>query len=334
MRSATTSRSPADSARRLSASSGDKPSPNEPVSGTRGSAASARSSRLRRRASARNQSSAVERAIARSQARGVPRRRIEAAPLLERRLEGLAREVLGDRPVLGQVQQIPVDVVEELLGHRSERRSRRLERARGIDRHCMHDLCTPPCLARVTWRAPRRRAPPSARAAATSSSRAARWAPRTSMFVQSSASVRSSSAIRASTRGDLGLEELELGRRRASPVAAGRRRRSASPGSGSGSSGTRLVASRSRSMSAQPPSYERSVPSSNATMRFGTASSSARSCETSRIVPGNASSAASSASRDLDVEVVRRLVEDEEVGARRDERARARAAAARRPRAR
>ena len=43
------------------------------------------------------------------------------------------------------------------------------------------------------------------------------------MFVQSSASLRSSSAIRASTPAICALEELELGRRRASPVAAGRR---------------------------------------------------------------------------------------------------------------
>ena len=55
--------------------------------------------------------------------------------------------------------------------------------------------------------------------------------------------------------------------------------------------------SRARRSSAQPPSYARSSPSSIASVRSAIASSSARSCETSSTVPGNASSAASSASR-------------------------------------
>src|SRR5206468_12285488 len=60
----------------------------------------------------------VERGRARDREEPGARRssiRIEPTPLLERRLEGLARQVLGDGPVLRQVQEVPVDVVEEFL---------------------------------------------------------------------------------------------------------------------------------------------------------------------------------------------------------------------------
>ena len=66
---------------------------------------------------------------------------------------------------------------------------------------------------------------------------------------------------------------------------------------GSGGRARGCRSSRRRSISAQPPSYECSSPSSIASVRSATASSSARSCDTSSTVPGNASSAASSASR-------------------------------------
>jgi hypothetical protein len=92
-----------------------------------------------------------------------PPPRVEPPPLLERGLEGLAREVLRDGPVLRQVQQVAVHVVEELFRHRRERRSRRLERTRGVDCHCMHAPCTSPPGRHVTSSEPHRRRPPSVR---------------------------------------------------------------------------------------------------------------------------------------------------------------------------
>ena len=97
---------------------------------------------------------------------------------------------------------------------------------------------------------------------------------------------------------DVGLEALELGGRTLRGSRPGRLRCASGLARSGRCSTVRTDALRSRSMSAQPPSYERSAPSSIATIRSGTASSSARSCETSSTVPGNASSAASSASRD------------------------------------
>jgi len=46
--------------------------------------------------------------------------RVEAAPALERALEGLGGEVFGQMRVSGHVQQVAVDVVEVLLGHGCE----------------------------------------------------------------------------------------------------------------------------------------------------------------------------------------------------------------------
>ena len=77
--------------------------------------------------------------------------------------------------------------------------------------------------------------------------------------------------------------------------------------------------SRSRTRSAQPPSYERSARSSTATIRSGTASRTARSCETSSTVPGKRLERRLERLAALEVEMVRRLVEDEQVRARGDD---------------
>ena len=142
---------------------------------------------------------------------------------------------------------------------------------------------------------------------------------------------------------------LRLLRSRASSRSASRRARWDGPrgfrsrfsaGFGLGLSDCRLAAadrstvgSWSRAYSPNPPSRSRSRPFSIAIVRVASASISARSCETSSTVPGKGLERVLERLAALEVEVVRRLVEHEEVRARRDD-GRARAAAARRPRAR
>src|SRR5438067_8813735 len=133
---------------------------------------------------------------------------------------------------------------------------------------------------------------------AVRASRLRLWAARTSTSLQSSASFVSSSATSASRAAiSPSIRSSSDGRRGfgfgGTGFAAGLGR------STRGGSGFVRAARSSlrRSSSAQPPSYPRSSPSSMARVRSAIASRSARSCETSKTVPGNASSAASSASR-------------------------------------
>ena len=118
IRSASTSRSPALSVASASWRAGDRPS-TKSASCASGSAAA--SSRRRRRDSARNQSSAVVRAIPSSHVRARAAARVEARPLAERLLERRAREVVRERAVARQVEQVAEDVVEMLLGRVGER---------------------------------------------------------------------------------------------------------------------------------------------------------------------------------------------------------------------
>ena len=175
--------------------------------------------------------SAVERAIARSQVRAVPRYRVELPPPAKRGLERLAGEILGERSVLREVEEVAVDVVEERLGDGGERRgpiarpvscvgasmSRHARRIYAADRvrrhkviaHALETVCCTGLIAsadRIGSGASIQGAGVCAASKSDSQrarsswswSRAARCAARTSMFVQSSASLRSSSATRAS----------------------------------------------------------------------------------------------------------------------------------------
>ncbi len=121
-RSATTSRSPAVRARSPSSSSGEKPSPNACSSASRGAPAlGALLATLAPRVGA--EPIERRRACDGEQPRTMcSAARIEPLPAAERRLERLARQVLGERPVLRQVQEVAVDVVEQLFGDRRERR--------------------------------------------------------------------------------------------------------------------------------------------------------------------------------------------------------------------
>src|SRR4051812_540673 len=126
-----------------------------------------------------------------------------------------------------------------------------------------------------------------------SSSRAWRWAASASTSDQSSASRRSSSATASSWRAIRPSScSSSLGR-----GARSRRGFAFSFGGGGVVGATSAGSARCCAYSAQPPSNERSAPSSIASSRWATASSRARSCETSSTVPGKASSAVSSASR-------------------------------------
>src|SRR4051812_28330836 len=125
-----------------------------------------------------------------------------------------------------------------------------------------------------------------------SSSRAWRWAASASTSDQSSASRRSSSATASSWRAIRPSScSSSLGR------GARSRRGFAFSLCGGGAEAASTGSARCWAYSAQPPSHERSPPYSIASSRWATASSRARSCETSRTVPGKASSAPSSASR-------------------------------------
>ena len=221
MRSATTSRSPADSARRPRRARRQAFAERAGVGHARVGGLGTLS-RLRRRASARNQSSAVERGDREQPCAWRPSGRIEPAPLLERRLEGLAREVLGDGPVLWSGT---ADTRRRRRGApRPPQRTTELSLSSGrgasIVTACTTSR-TPPCLASRHVAGASAKSTSQRSSSRTSSSRAARWRRGRPMFVQSSASVRSSSAILASTPAISALEELELGRRRFS-LASGR----------------------------------------------------------------------------------------------------------------
>ena len=294
-RSAITSRSPAVRARSPSSSSGENPSPN---ACSRPAAARAPPPAPRACGGARLGAEPVERGRARDREQPGPRRsaaRVELPPAPERGLERLARQVLGEGPVLRQVEQVAVDVVEQLLGDGGERRRRGLRP--GGARRCSPRAC-------LLYAAGSRRA-----------------SPRLGLLEQPLPAPEELGQLVAGCamggedvhvrpvvgelplelgdprlrRRDLRLEPLELRRRpalrRAGRACSRLRLRTRASGSAAG------AALRSRSRSAQPPSYERSERSSIATIRSGTASRSARSWETMSTVPGNASSAASSASR-------------------------------------
>ena len=105
--------------------------------------AAARSSRRFRRSSARNQSSAVVRAIWQSHVRALPRR------ASKRRQErsafwNICRDrVLGERAVAGQIDEIRIHVVEMLLCGRGKR-GRQGQLAPCGKRHRLHTVPTPP----------------------------------------------------------------------------------------------------------------------------------------------------------------------------------------------
>ena len=131
IRNAITSRSPALSVASAVSSSGERPSTKR--SSIRSGRAAA-SSRFRRRDSARNQSSAVVRAIPSSHVRALPRRRVEAPPQPHGLLERRAREVLGRLAVARQVEQVAEHVVEVRLGSLGEA-PRRACSERLLERH-------------------------------------------------------------------------------------------------------------------------------------------------------------------------------------------------------
>src|SRR5690242_13472242 len=69
--------------------------------------------------------------------------RVEAAPAPESLLERLCGQILGQRRVAAQVEQVPVDVVEMLLGDRGEARLRaETGRSRGFEGRRVHARCT------------------------------------------------------------------------------------------------------------------------------------------------------------------------------------------------
>ena len=167
---------------RAASRSGDNPSAKE---ASTCSGVAVRSSRLFRRSSERNQSSAVVRAIWQSHVRALPRGR-RSAPEPQRLLERVRGEVLGERAVAGQIDEIAVHVVEVLLCGRSKRgRQGRLASCR--KGHRLHTVSTPPDGARHTCCADSNSC--SQRSSRTcSSSRATLCAASVSMSPQSSAS--------------------------------------------------------------------------------------------------------------------------------------------------
>src|SRR5581483_3208749 len=94
---------------------------------------------------------------------------IEAAPQPQRLLEGVTRQVLRERGVAAEVEQVAVDVVEVLLGHGREGRPRAESLLSGrVERHGVHALITPhvPPASHPRAGEARRSARPPGRAAA------------------------------------------------------------------------------------------------------------------------------------------------------------------------